>query len=48
MPAGVDLHFEVELTAVLGREADDLTAANALDAIKGWCIGIDMTARNCT
>lgn len=48
MPKGVDLHYEVELAAVIGREADDLTAENALDAVKGWCVGIDMTARNCT
>ncbi|KAL0639637.1 hypothetical protein Q9L58_001202 [Maublancomyces gigas] len=46
MPKGVDLHYEVELAAVIGREADDLTAENALDAVKGWCVGIDMTARN--
>ncbi|KAH0608893.1 uncharacterized protein H6S33_001121 [Morchella sextelata] len=45
-PRGVDLHYEVELAAVMGREADDLTAENALDAVKGWCVGIDMTARN--
>ncbi|RPB10128.1 hypothetical protein P167DRAFT_491406, partial [Morchella conica CCBAS932] len=45
-PRGVDLHYEVELAAVIGREADDLTAENALDAVKGWCVGIDMTARN--
>lgn len=48
MPKGVDLHYEVELAAVMGCEADDLTAENALDAVKGWCVGIDMTARNCT
>lgn len=47
MPKGVDLHYEVELAAVIGHEADDLTAENALDAVKGWCVGIDMTARNC-
>lgn len=47
MPKGVDLHYEVELAAVIGRESDDLTAENALDAVKGWCVGIDMTARNC-
>lgn len=48
MPKGVELHYEVELVAVMGREADDLNAENALDAVKGWCVGIDMTARNCT
>lgn len=46
-PRGVNLHYEVELAAVMGREADNLTPENALDAVKGWCVGIDMTARNC-
>lgn len=45
-PRGVDLHYEVELAAVMGATADNLTPENALDYVKGWCVGIDMTARN--
>ncbi|KAI5847146.1 hypothetical protein DFP73DRAFT_622560 [Morchella snyderi] len=45
-PHGVNLHYEVELAAVMGRTADDLAPEHALDAVKGWCVAIDMTARN--
>ncbi|PWW78808.1 hypothetical protein C7212DRAFT_349372 [Tuber magnatum] len=45
-PRGVDLHYEVELGVVIGRTADELQPSEALDAVKGYCVGIDMTARN--
>jgi 2-keto-4-pentenoate hydratase/2-oxohepta-3-ene-1,7-dioic acid hydratase in catechol pathway len=50
--AGVPLVFphrrsdhEVELAVVIGREARDLDEAEALDAVAGYCIGLDMTVR---
>ncbi|KAL7268698.1 hypothetical protein RUND412_008665 [Rhizina undulata] len=46
MPKGVDLHYEVELALVMGRECDNLKPSEALDAVKGYFVGIDMTARN--
>jgi len=45
-PKGVNLHYEVELTAVMGETADEVSEADALSKIKGWCMAVDMTARN--
>ncbi|KAI9895048.1 MAG: hypothetical protein M1814_000273 [Vezdaea aestivalis] len=48
-PQGIDLHYEVELGLVMGKdlsEADGVDEAKAMDAISGYVIGIDMTARN--
>jgi 2,4-diketo-3-deoxy-L-fuconate hydrolase len=36
---------EVELVAVIGRTADRVDAAQALDYVAGYCIGLDMTTR---
>jgi 2-keto-4-pentenoate hydratase/2-oxohepta-3-ene-1,7-dioic acid hydratase in catechol pathway len=36
---------EVELAAVIGRRADRVAAAHALDYVAGYCIGLDMTTR---
>jgi 2-keto-4-pentenoate hydratase/2-oxohepta-3-ene-1,7-dioic acid hydratase in catechol pathway len=36
---------EVELAAVIGRRADRVSAAHALDYVAGYCIGLDMTTR---
>ncbi|KAG0133232.1 hypothetical protein HOY82DRAFT_538338 [Tuber indicum] len=46
-PRGADLHYEVELAVIIGRTADEVQPLEALDAVKGYCVGIDMTARNC-
>jgi len=48
-PRGVDLHYEVELALIIGKQVKDLEADNekgALDAIESYAIGIDLTARN--
>ncbi|KAI4247747.1 MAG: hypothetical protein L6R40_001333 [Gallowayella cf. fulva] len=48
-PAGVNLHYEVELALIMGRTVRDLDAEDekqAMDAIDGYALGIDMTARN--
>ncbi len=46
-PAGVDLHYEVELAAVVGKTADEVRDdKSALGYIKGWAVGVDMTARD--
>lgn len=50
--AGIELRLpgrrvdhEVELVAVLGRRVDRATAAEAIAAVAGYCIGIDVTLR---
>ncbi|KFY40071.1 hypothetical protein V494_03682 [Pseudogymnoascus sp. VKM F-4513 (FW-928)] len=48
-PKGIDLHYEVELALLIGRNVKDLSADDtqgALDSIEGYAVGIDMTARN--
>ena len=52
MSGGVRLRFphrrndhEVELVAVIGRAGSDIAAADALDHVAGYCIGLDMTVR---
>jgi len=36
---------EVELAVVIGRKGRDIAAAEALDYVAGYCIGLDMTIR---
>jgi 2-keto-4-pentenoate hydratase/2-oxohepta-3-ene-1,7-dioic acid hydratase in catechol pathway len=50
--AGVDLRWperrtdhEVELALVIGRRTDRVAAADALESVAGYCIGIDLTLR---
>jgi len=48
-PKGVDLHYEVELALIMGKQVKNLEASDekgALDSIGSYAIGIDMTARN--
>lgn len=48
-PAGVNLHFEVELGLVIGKTVRDLDPEDhqgALDAIESYLLTIDMTGRN--
>ncbi|KAL8755259.1 MAG: hypothetical protein Q9199_003776 [Rusavskia elegans] len=48
-PTGVNLHYEVELALIMGKTVRDLAAEDekgAIDAIDGYAVGIDMTARN--
>ncbi|KAK3328818.1 hypothetical protein B0H66DRAFT_2079 [Apodospora peruviana] len=48
-PRGVNLHYEVELALIIGKQVKDLDAADekdALDAVESYALSIDMTARN--
>jgi len=48
-PKGVDLHYEVELALIIGKQVKDLEADDekgAMDAIASYAMSIDMTARN--
>lgn len=48
-PKGVDLHYEVELALIIGKQVKNLEASDeqgALDAIESYALSIDMTARN--
>ncbi|KAI2629710.1 hypothetical protein GGR54DRAFT_586196 [Hypoxylon sp. NC1633] len=48
-PKGVDLHYEVELALILGKQVKDLAVEDemtAFDAIEHYALSIDMTARN--
>ncbi|CDK24210.1 unnamed protein product [Kuraishia capsulata CBS 1993] len=51
VPKGVSVHHEVELAFVVGKELKNLdpetfTNEQALDAIDGYALAIDLTARN--
>lgn len=48
-PKGINLHYEVELALVMGKDVKDLEAddvTEAFDAIDSYALSIDMTARN--
>ncbi|KAI9802445.1 MAG: hypothetical protein M1825_002829 [Sarcosagium campestre] len=48
-PKGVNLHYEVELAVIMGKDVKDLDESDEgqiMDAIEGYAVGIDMTARN--
>lgn len=47
LPPGIGaVHHEVELGVVIGRRLSGETAAATPSAIRGWCLGIDLTARD--
>jgi 2,4-didehydro-3-deoxy-L-rhamnonate hydrolase len=37
--------FEVELVAVIGRQAKEIPRRKALDCVAGYCLGLDITVR---
>jgi 2-keto-4-pentenoate hydratase/2-oxohepta-3-ene-1,7-dioic acid hydratase in catechol pathway len=41
-----EVHHEVELVVVVGKEAKNISAKNAYDYIAGYAIGLDMTLRD--
>lgn len=41
-----NLHHEVELVAAIGRGGSDIAAADALDHVFGYAVGIDLTKRD--
>ena len=45
-PRGVELHHEVELGVIIGREARDVPRSSAMSHVGGYCLALDMTGRN--
>ncbi|WP_434992123.1 fumarylacetoacetate hydrolase family protein [Arthrobacter sp. Ld5] len=45
-PQTADLHHEVELVVALGQAGSDLDPADALDAVWGYGVGVDLTRRD--
>lgn len=43
---GVDLHHEVELGVIIGKEARNVSKMAAMNYVGGYCLALDMTARN--
>ncbi|GEM_PF-17927 len=47
LPEGAgEVHHEVELVAVIGRRGRKIPADNALDHVRGYAVGLDMTLRD--
>ncbi len=47
LPEGAgSLHHEVELVAVIGKQGRNLRAADALEHVLGYAVGLDMTLRD--
>ncbi|NBC27451.1 MAG: hypothetical protein GVY08_11355 [Bacteroidetes bacterium] len=45
-PQSTDVHHEAEMVLLVGTEAKNLAAGDALTVVKGLAIGIDFTARD--
>lgn len=45
-PRTSNFHHEIELVLAIGRGGADIAAANALDHIYGYAVGLDMTRRD--
>ncbi|ACY48005.1 fumarylacetoacetate hydrolase family protein [Rhodothermus marinus] len=45
-PQSREVHHEVELVAVIGREGKHIPESEALDYVAGYALGLDMTARD--
>ncbi|SDV48226.1 fumarylacetoacetate hydrolase family protein [Chitinasiproducens palmae] len=45
-PQTADLHYEVELVVALAAGGRDIPAAQALDKVYGYALGLDMTRRD--
>ncbi|CAK7205647.1 hypothetical protein SEUCBS139899_008426 [Sporothrix eucalyptigena] len=48
-PKGIDLHYEIELALIIGKQVRDLKPDDeqgAIDAIDSYALALDMTARN--
>lgn len=44
--ASNDVHHEVELVCLIGRQGKDIPESEALDHVAGYAVGLDMTARD--
>ena len=45
-PKSVELHHEVELGVIIGKQARDVSKMAAMTYVGGYCLALDMTARN--
>ena len=45
-PFSADVHHEVELVMVIGRSGKNIPSSIALEYVKGYGIGLDMTLRD--
>jgi fumarylpyruvate hydrolase len=41
-----DLHHEIELVVAIGKGGENITAANAMEHVWGYAVGLDMTRRD--
>ncbi|KAI8987548.1 hypothetical protein BDF20DRAFT_910142 [Mycotypha africana] len=46
IPPGCEVHHEIELAVVIGKEACDCPASEAMEHVAGYALAIDCTARN--
>ncbi|KAG0285693.1 hypothetical protein BGZ96_010108 [Linnemannia gamsii] len=46
IPDGCEVHHELELSVIIGKEGRDILAEDAEDYIAGYALSLDMTARN--
>ncbi|KAF0441600.1 putative mitochondrion protein [Gigaspora margarita] len=46
LPKGSEVHHEVELGVVIGKNGRDIIANEAFDYVAGYALGIDLTARD--
>lgn len=45
-PKCQNLHHEIELGVIIGEKASKIAKKDAMDIIKGYCVALDMTARD--
>jgi 5-carboxymethyl-2-hydroxymuconate isomerase len=45
-PISDDMHHEVELVVVIGRDGHGIPAEKAMDHVAGYAVGLDMTLRD--
>lgn len=45
-PISNDVHHEVELVVVIGRDGRDIPAEKAMEHVAGYAVGLDMTLRD--
>ncbi|KAI8997423.1 hypothetical protein BDB01DRAFT_846078 [Pilobolus umbonatus] len=46
IPTGCEVHHEIELAVVIGKETRDCVASEVMDNVAGYALAIDCTARN--
>ena len=46
LPKGADVHHEVELGVYIGRGGKNIAETDAMAHVSGYCLALDMTARN--